>query len=163
MYTNLYRLQGEPVNLREQQDAVEFFMSLIESIDEALKALNHEQTMSKVLGGSFSDQKICKGCPHRLVDYFDINWNVFPQYCTNTYFNAKYYRYCREEPFSVISVDMRNHSNLLDSLEQYVKGELLEGVDAYHCDKCDKKVNNGKWESKIIKSIRITWTFLSRS
>jgi len=36
---------------------------------------------------------------------------------------------------------MRNHSNLLDSLEQYVKGELLEGVDAYHCDKCDKKVN----------------------
>lgn len=36
---------------------------------------------------------------------------------------------------------MRNHSNLLDSLEQYVKGELLEGVDAYHCDKCDKKVS----------------------
>ncbi len=35
---------------------------------------------------------------------------------------------------------MRNHSNLLDSLEQYVKGELLEGVDAYYCDKCDKKV-----------------------
>lgn len=60
-----FRLQGEPVNLREQQDAVEFFMSLIESIDEALKALNHEQTMSKILGGSFSDQKICKGCPHR--------------------------------------------------------------------------------------------------
>ncbi|XP_065223298.1 probable ubiquitin carboxyl-terminal hydrolase FAF-X isoform X3 [Planococcus citri] len=112
-----FRLQGEPVNLREQQDAVEFFMSLIESIDEALKALNHEQTMSKVLGGSFSDQKICKGCPHR---------------------------YCREEPFSVISVDMRNHSNLLDSLEQYVKGELLEGVDAYHCDKCDKKVETVK-------------------
>lgn len=64
-----YRLQGEPVNLREQQDAVEFFMSLIESIDEALKALSHEQTMSKVLGGSFSDQKICKGCPHRYVFY----------------------------------------------------------------------------------------------
>jgi ubiquitin carboxyl-terminal hydrolase 9/24 len=28
------------VNLREQQDAVEFFMSLVESIDEALKALS---------------------------------------------------------------------------------------------------------------------------
>ncbi|KAF4521158.1 hypothetical protein B566_EDAN017868 [Ephemera danica] len=106
-------LQGEPVNLREQQDAVEFFMSLVESLDEALKALRQEQVMGKVLGGSYSDQKICKGCPHR---------------------------YSKEEPFSVISVDIRNHSNLLDSLEQYVKGELLEGADAYHCEKCNAKV-----------------------
>ena len=82
------------MNLREQQDAVEFFMSLVESLDEALKALGHEEIMNKILGGSFS----------------------------------------------VISVDIRNHSNLLDSLEQYVKGELLEGADAYHCDKCNKKV-----------------------
>jgi len=67
---NLYlryfdRLQGEPVNLREQQDAVEFFMSLVESLDEALKALSQDQIMSKTLGGSYSDQKICQGCPHR--------------------------------------------------------------------------------------------------
>ncbi|XP_054272313.1 probable ubiquitin carboxyl-terminal hydrolase FAF-X isoform X2 [Macrosteles quadrilineatus] len=108
-----FKLQGEPVNLREQQDAVEFFMALVESLDEALKALTQEQIMGKVLGGSYSDQKICKGCPHR---------------------------YSKEEPFSVISVDIRNHSNLVDSLEQYVKGELLEGADAYHCDKCNKKV-----------------------
>lgn len=60
-----YRLQGEPVNLREQQDAVEFFMSLVESLDEALKALSQDQIMSKTLGGSYSDQKICQGCPHR--------------------------------------------------------------------------------------------------
>ncbi|XP_030747882.1 probable ubiquitin carboxyl-terminal hydrolase FAF-X isoform X2 [Sitophilus oryzae] len=108
-----FKLQGEPVNLREQQDAVEFFMSLVESLDEALKTLGQEQIMSKILGGSYSDQKICKGCPHR---------------------------YSKEEPFSVISVDIRNHSSLPDSMEQYVKGELLEGADAYHCEKCSKKV-----------------------
>jgi ubiquitin carboxyl-terminal hydrolase 9/24 len=106
-------LQGEPVNLREQQDAVEFFMSLFESLDEGLKALGHPQLMGATLGGFFSDQKICQECPHR---------------------------YSKEEPFSVLSVDIRNHSSLTDSLEQYVKGELLEGADAYHCDKCDKKV-----------------------
>jgi len=38
------------------QDAVEFFMSLIDIVDEALKALNYEQTMSKILGGLISDQ-----------------------------------------------------------------------------------------------------------
>lgn len=108
-----FKLQGEPVNLREQQDAVEFFMSLFESLDEGLKALGHTQLMNATLGGSFSDQKICQECPHR---------------------------YSKEEPFSVFSVDIRNHSSLTESLEQYVKGELLEGTDAYHCDKCDKKV-----------------------
>ena len=93
-----FRLQGEPVNLREQQDAVEFFMSLIDSVDEALKSLNHEQVMNKILGGLYSDQKICKDCPHR---------------------------YSREEPFCVISVDIRNQNKLEDSLEQYVKGEFF--------------------------------------
>ena len=96
-----FKLQGEPVNLREQQDAVEFYMSLTDSVDEALKALGCEQIMHKTLVGIFSDQKICKGCPHR---------------------------YCKEQPFNVISIDIRNHSNLHDSLEQYVKGELLEGL-----------------------------------
>ncbi|XP_047523488.1 probable ubiquitin carboxyl-terminal hydrolase FAF [Pieris napi] len=108
-----FRLQGEPVNLREQQDAVEFFMSLVESLDEALKSLGQEQLMAKTMGGTFSDQKICKGCPHR---------------------------YCKEEPFSVVSLDIRNMSRLQESLEAYVRGELLEGADAYHCDKCSKKV-----------------------
>ncbi|XP_063547239.1 probable ubiquitin carboxyl-terminal hydrolase FAF-X isoform X2 [Cydia strobilella] len=108
-----FRLQGEPVNLREQQDAVEFFMSLVESLDEALKSLGQEQLMAKTLGGTYSDQKICKGCPHR---------------------------YCKEEPFSVVSLDIRNMSRLQESLEAYVRGELLEGADAYHCDKCNKKV-----------------------
>jgi len=62
---NYFKLQGETENLREQQDAEEFFMSLIESLDEALKALGHEQIMGKIFGGSYSDQKICKYCPHR--------------------------------------------------------------------------------------------------
>lgn len=51
----------------------------------------------------------------------------------------------------MISVDIRNHSNLLDSLEQYVKGELLEGADAYHCDKCNKKVRLQLYSCKCIK------------
>lgn len=59
------RLQGEPVNLREQHDACEFYNILVESLNEALKALGHEQIMNKILGGSYSDQKICKTCPHR--------------------------------------------------------------------------------------------------
>ena len=55
------------MNLREQHDAIEFFISLVDSVDEALKALSQPLVMSRVLGGIFSDQKICKQCPHRWV------------------------------------------------------------------------------------------------
>lgn len=61
------------------------------------------------------------------------------------------FRYSKEEPFSVISVDIRNHSTLFDSLEQYVKGELLEGADAYHCEKCNKKVLYYIWTTWHLK------------
>ncbi|KAA0188934.1 hypothetical protein HAZT_HAZT007000 [Hyalella azteca] len=112
-----FKLQGERVNLREQHDACEFYNMVVESINEALKALGYPQLLNTYLGGSFSDQKICKSCPHR---------------------------YSREEAFTVISIDIRNYSNLPDSLEQYVKGDLLEGDNAYLCEKCDKKVDTVK-------------------
>jgi ubiquitin carboxyl-terminal hydrolase 9/24 len=112
-----FKMQGGPVNLREQQDAVEFFMTLIDTIDEAMKSVGHEQVCSKVLGGLMSDQKICKTCPHR---------------------------YSRQEPCSVISVDVKNHNNLQDSLAEYTKGELLETENAYYCERCDKKVDTVK-------------------
>ena len=60
-----YRLWGEPINLRDQHDAMEFFNSLVDSLDEALKAHGQTTILQKVLGGSFADQKICKDCPHR--------------------------------------------------------------------------------------------------
>ncbi len=53
-------------------------------------------------------------------------------------------RYSREESFTTLNIDIRNHSNLLDSLEQYVKGDLLEGANAYHCEKCNRKVDTVK-------------------
>jgi len=57
------------VNLREQHDALEFFGKLVDSCDEAMQALGLPQLCSKVLGGSYADQKICKDCPHRSVRY----------------------------------------------------------------------------------------------
>ena len=95
-----FKLQGEPEHFREQQDAAEFYMSLTDSVDEALKELGHEQIMFRTPVGMYSYQKICNRYPNR---------------------------FCKQQPFNVISVDIRNHSNLNNSLEQYVNEEPLEG------------------------------------
>ena len=69
---------GERVNLREQHDAFEFFNCLVDSLDEGLKAYGSLAVLSKILGGSFADQKICKGCPHRLVQWNDTTKQLTP-------------------------------------------------------------------------------------
>ncbi|XP_067944193.1 ubiquitin carboxyl-terminal hydrolase 9X-like [Watersipora subatra] len=112
-----FRIQGEQVNLREQHDAFEFFGRLVDSCDEAMKTLDKEQLCSQVLGGSYADQKICKDCPHR---------------------------YSQDQPFTALNLEIRNHQHLKESLEQYVKGDLLEGANAYYCEKCKKKVDTVK-------------------
>ena len=63
----LSRLWGEPVNLREQHDAFEFFNCLVDAVDEGLKTHEEKPVIARILGGTFADQKICKGCPHRCV------------------------------------------------------------------------------------------------
>ena len=41
-------------------------------------------------------------------------------------------------------MDIRNQQHLFESLDVFVKGDLLEGANAYHCEKCDKKVDTVK-------------------
>ncbi len=55
------------MNVREQHDAFEFFNTVVDSVDEGLKVYGAPPILSRTLGGSFADQKICKGCPHRLA------------------------------------------------------------------------------------------------
>jgi ubiquitin carboxyl-terminal hydrolase 9/24 len=112
-----FRLWGERVNLREQHDAFEFFNCLVDNLDEGLKTFSYCPVLSEVLGGAFADQKICRGCPHR---------------------------YSREESFTALNIDIRNQQHLFESLDAFVKGDLLEGANAYHCEKCDKKVDTVK-------------------
>eukprot|EP00043_Microstomoeca_roanoka_P005964 m.59150 g.59150 ORF g.59150 m.59150 type:complete len:2271 (+) comp13209_c0_seq2:2748-9560(+) len=108
-----YRHWGAPVNVREQQDACEFFNCLIDQVDEGLKSIKRPQVLFQIFGGMFVDQKIIKsGCKHR---------------------------YERDEPFTTIPITIRNCKNLLQALDNYVQGELLEGANAYKCEECDAK------------------------
>ncbi|XP_065840857.1 ubiquitin carboxyl-terminal hydrolase 9X-like [Oscarella lobularis] len=95
------RMGDRPVNVQEQQDAMEFFNGVVDCIDEGLKTIGHEVIVSKVLGGSFADQKICKGCPHR---------------------------YASEEEFISLAVDIRYHGHLLESLEQNIEPYTVDGL-----------------------------------
>ena len=40
----------------------------------------------------------------------------------------------REEPFFALSLDIKNKKNLQEALDMYVRPDILEGDNKYHCD-----------------------------
>lgn len=109
-----FRMWGQEVNIREQQDAFDFFISMTDQIDEYLsKKLKKEPVFKNVFEGTFSNQFICKDCPHS---------------------------YEREEVFLGLNLPIKS-GNLEESLLQFVKDELLDGDNSYNCEKCNEKVS----------------------
>ena len=108
----VFRLWGQEINVREQQDAFDFFTAMTDQIDEYLKSMKQEEIFRKQFEGIFCNQMICtNGCRHR---------------------------YEGEERFMALNVAVKVDS-LNESLNQFVKGELLDGNNAYYCAKCQEK------------------------
>jgi len=104
---------GVPVDVKEHQDAYEFFTRLQDCVDSHLSCSRQTPAMQYVMGGRFAQQIICK----------DVN-----------------YRSELEEDFYQISVDVKGKGCLEKSLEAYVQGELMEGENAYFCEKVGRRV-----------------------
>lgn len=50
------------------------------------------------------------------------------------------FRYEREEAFMALNLGVTSCQSLEISLDQFVRGEVLEGSNAYYCEKCKEKV-----------------------
>ena len=98
-------------------DVDEFFFTFMDKIETMIKGTREEQVMQNLFQGFIAHELICKGCPH--------------------YSETK-------EPFLAVSLDVKNKNSVLDSLKFYVEGDMLEGDNAYYCEKCEKKVNTLK-------------------
>ncbi len=99
----VFRLWGQEINVREQQDAFDFFTAMTDQIDEYLKSIKQEEIFHKQFEGIFCNQMICtNGCRHR---------------------------YEGEEKFMGLNLAVKVDS-LNESLNQFVKGEVLDGNNA---------------------------------
>ncbi|KAL4452636.1 hypothetical protein ABPG75_008298 [Micractinium tetrahymenae] len=109
---------GQPVNIREHQDAYEFFTRLQDAVDEHLKSQNCPRAIHAALGGTFA----------QLI----------------TVVEAPQYRSERDEEFYQISLDVRGKRTLAESLRSFVCKELMDGQNQYHSEELGKKVDAEK-------------------
>ena len=149
---------GQPVNVREHQDALEFLLRLQDQVDAAVKrgcpgqqppaleggegegdgSQQQQQqqqqqvgAIERVLGGVLVSQIVCRTCPAHRSE--------------------------RDEVINSLAVDIRNKSGLLESLGAYVQGELLEGDNKWECEQCGCKVDAVK--RQVIKELPHTLCF----
>lgn len=110
-------IEGSPIDPLVQKDVDEFFIMLLDRIESLIKGKKEEKMIKNLFQGVFANEFICKGCPH----YSE-----------------------REEPFLAISLQVKNKNSIQESLDAFVEGEMLEGDNAYYCEKCEKKVTTLK-------------------
>ena len=79
-----------------------------------MKGTNYENVVKDFFGGIFSNEIICKGCPH------------FSE---------------TEESFLSVSLSVKNKKNIYQSFDTMIKGDTLDGDNAYFCERCNKKVS----------------------
>jgi ubiquitin C-terminal hydrolase len=108
---------GTPTNTSVQKDTNEFLNLLFDRIDTQVKGTKWEKVLQQDLGGNFANELICRDCPHFSV---------------------------REEPFYCMTLNVKNKKNVIEGLESFVEGEMLEGDNAYLCSTCNKKVDTLK-------------------
>mmetsp|Transcript_19956 Transcript_19956/g.36937 ORF Transcript_19956/g.36937 Transcript_19956/m.36937 type:complete len:2099 (-) Transcript_19956:32-6328(-) len=106
---------GKALNPSEQMDANEFLLNLLDKADHKLKGTPNHDLIFQHFGGIIASEVIGQGsCPH---------------------FSEK------DEPSTTLNVEVKNMKSLTNSLESYIRGELLEGENSYFCEQCDCRVS----------------------
>lgn len=101
---------GNPVNVRIQMDANEFFNTLFDKLETLLAPTPRPNLLKQLFGGVISNQIISQECEH-------VSENI--------------------EDFYTVGVEMKNKKDIYSSFELFIE---CETIDSYHCDLCDKKV-----------------------
>ncbi len=110
---NYRGFDGNRINVHEQMDAQEFLNFLFDRAENELKGTVAEKLLKEEFCGKQVNQIICQKC-----GYVSEN----------------------PEPIYALPAQIQNHSRLEECLESHVKGEYLQGANAYRCVRCDDKV-----------------------
>ena len=111
---------GCPLSIYEQHDADEFFNLLMDRLEDILKHTDNKDLIKNTFGGTFANEFICSEC---------------------SYINTM------KEEFITLNLQIHNKENVLDGFNSFIAPERLTGNNAYHCDKCNRKVDGEKFIS----------------
>ncbi|KAM0334256.1 hypothetical protein ACHAQA_001278 [Verticillium albo-atrum] len=102
------------IDIHNQMDVDEFYNLLFDRWESQMTTADERNAFRSFYGGQLVQQVRSKECDHISE---------------------------RLEPFSAIQCDIKGKTTLLDSLRDYVDGEIMEGENKYKCSTCDRHVD----------------------
>ena len=102
------------IDVSIQMDVDEFYNLLFDRWEAQMLTDQAKKELRQFYGGQLVQQIKSRDCPHVSE---------------------------RMEPFSAIQCDIQGKSSLVDSLNAYVEGEMMEGDNKYSCSSCGSYVN----------------------
>lgn len=102
------------IDIHNQMDVEEFYNLLFDRWEGQLKSPEEKKEFRSLYGGQLVQQVKSKECDHVSE---------------------------RLEPFSAVQCDIKGKSNLQESLQAYVDGEIMQGDNKYKCSTCDRHVD----------------------
>ena len=103
---------GKSLSTTEPKDIDEFFNLFTHRIEESLSHTPTPNLVKDVFEGKCSNEIIGIDCFHKSE---------------------------KIENFYVLSLQIKNKSNITSSLASFIESERLEGANAYYCERCEKK------------------------
>jgi ubiquitin carboxyl-terminal hydrolase 9/24 len=105
---------NEILNVHQQMDVDEFYINILDKIENRLKKTKNENLVKYFFQGRLNDVlNFQKGCTHHRTN-------------TNNFYS--------------IQLQVQNKKNLYESLDALTEGELMDGDNCIYCPHCDKKV-----------------------
>ncbi|KAF1847395.1 uncharacterized protein K460DRAFT_57668 [Cucurbitaria berberidis CBS 394.84] len=105
-------LEQAPIDISIQMDADEFYNLLFDQWEAQLVKEEHKQQFRSFYGGQTLNQIKSKECEHVSE---------------------------RAEPFFAVQCDVQGKANLHESLQAFVRGDVMEGDNKYKCESCGGK------------------------
>ena len=106
--------EASPIDVSIQMDVDEFYNLLFDRWESQIPSDTEKKKFRQFYGGQIVQQIKSKDCPHISE---------------------------RLEPFSAIQCEIQGKGSLLESLNAYVEGEVMEGDNKYSCGSCGSYVN----------------------
>lgn len=105
-------LEAMPIDVGVQMDVDEFYNLLFDQWEGQLTTEKDKQRFRSFYGGQTLNQIKSKECEHVSE---------------------------RTEPFFAVQCDIQGKANLHESLQAYVRGDVMEGDNKYKCESCGGK------------------------
>lgn len=105
-------LDSTPIDIAVQMDADEFFNLLFDQWEAQLVKEEHKKSFRSFYRGQTLNQIKSKECEHVSE---------------------------RAEPFFAVQCDIQGKANLHESLQAFVRGDVMEGDNKYKCESCGGK------------------------